>query len=108
MPDLPTELSVTVGGSARVTLPDHGSGGYRWTVEVSGDAASASVEYDEMGDAEPSHRPGARLGQVLVVTGLQAGDALLALTERRSWETGPGVTAVPVHVHVEDREVHPS
>lgn len=102
--DLPSDMSLTVDENARLTLPHHGSGGYRWAVEVSGDAAGASVLYDEAADGEPVPPPGAHLGQVLVVTGLRAGDAILTLTERRPWERGPGAMPVRVHVHVRDRD----
>lgn len=101
--ELPADLHLRVGEEETFPLPNHGAGGYRWQVVVSGDSATASIAYDESGRA-PALSPGLgeRLGQVLHVRGVRAGQGRLALEERRSWEQGTPAAAVTVSVIVTD------
>jgi Chagasin family peptidase inhibitor I42 len=97
---LPAEVHIHVGEEEIFALPNHGAGGYRWQVVVSGDSATASIGYDESGPS-PARPPGLgeRLGQVLHVRGVRAGEGRLALEERRSWEQGtPAAVTVRVVV----------
>jgi hypothetical protein len=106
-PAVPAEVRLRVGEEQSLDLPNHGAGGYRWNVVVSGDCVSASIGYAEPEGlpGPPSGRPsglGERLGQVLHVRGVCAGEGLLALEERRSWEKGSPAGALTVRVLVED------
>jgi hypothetical protein len=106
-PAVPAEVRLRVGEEQSFGLPNHGAGGYRWNVAVSGDCASASIAY-----AEPEQQPGEplgqssglgeRLGQVLHVRGVSAGEGVLALEERRSWEKESPAGALTVRVLVRD------
>jgi predicted secreted protein len=96
---VPGEVRLRPGEEQSIPLPNHGAGGYRWSVDVSGDCVTASIAYDE-----PARPPGLgeRLGQVLHVRGVHAGEGLLALEERRSWEKGSPAGALTIRVAVGD------
>jgi predicted secreted protein len=101
---LPAEVHLRVGEQESLALPNHGAGGYRWHVAVSGEAVTASISYDESGRS-PGRRPpglGERLGQVLHVRGVRAGEGRLGLEERRSWEQGKPAVSVTIRVLVTD------
>jgi predicted secreted protein len=96
---VPAEVCLSVGEEERFALPNHGAGGYSWTVLVSGDCVTASMAYDEPGQA-PAF--GERSSQVLHVRGVHRGEGALALEERRSWEQGSPAAAFTVRVVVQD------
>jgi hypothetical protein len=106
-PTVPAEVRLRVGEEQSFDLPNHGGGGYRWNIDVSGDCVSASITYAEP-EGPPGQPPGQpsgvgeRLGQVLHVRGVCAGDGVLALEERRSWEMGSPASALTVRVVVQD------
>jgi hypothetical protein len=94
---VPAQVELDVGDQKTFALPNHAAGGYRWTADVSGDAATASIAYAETG---PTPGLDDLLGQVLHLTGVRAGEAVLALEERRSWEQGTPTDRVMVRVVV--------
>jgi predicted secreted protein len=100
--EVPAEVSLHVGEEQSFPLPNHGGGGYRWSVSVSGDSVAASVTYDEPG---PPPGLGERLGQVLHIRGVYAGEESLALEERRSWEKESPAGALTVRVVVRDSDI---
>jgi hypothetical protein len=107
-PTVPAEVRLRVGEEQSFDLPNHGAGGYRWNVDVSGDCVGASIAYAEPegspGQPPPGQPsgPGERLGQVLHVRGVCAGEGVLALEERRSGEMGSPASALTVRVVVQD------
>ena len=98
---VPTRVKLDVGDQTTFALPNHAAGGYRWAADVSGDAAMASIAYAETG---PTAGLDDRLGQVLHLTGVRAGEAVLVLEERRSWEQGTPADRVVVRVVVRARD----
>jgi len=98
---LSAQVEFAVGDRKTFALPNHAGGGYRWTVDVSGESVTASLAYPETG---PTPGLTDRLGQVLQLSGIRAGEAVLALEERRSWEQGTPADAVMVRVVVRLRD----
>jgi predicted secreted protein len=105
VPDVPADLSLRVGDQTTIELPNHGGGGYRWTVTVRGDCVKAAVDYDDA--SRPAPQVVGTVPQVLRVTALHAGEAELTLEEGRSWQSGPPTAAARVRVRVEERSTNP-
>lgn len=100
-PAVPERVELDVGEQRTLPLPNRAAGGYRWSVDVSGDCVDASISYAE---SEPRSGSDSMLGQVLQLAGVRAGEALLTLSERRSWEQGEPADAVQVRVLVRARD----
>jgi predicted secreted protein len=83
--ELPEQLHLSPGGERRFLLPRH-TGGYRWEARSADDCVSARVDYDEVSAGEAPRTPGTSVPQVLIVTAVRPGTAVLDLAEKRSWE----------------------
>ncbi len=84
-------ISIAVGQTVRLSLPGHGSGGFSWSIEESGDAGAIRIER-AAGDRPALPPPGSpppssfSLDEVLVITGLREGVVTLDVRLRRHLE----------------------
>lgn len=85
MADVPGDLELAVGETWTVQL--EGASGYRWHAAVQGDdgVVQAATDY-----ADGDVKEGGWRGDVVAVTGLRPGSAVVRIVRRRSWETEGG------------------
>jgi predicted secreted protein len=82
---LPTAVTLEVGEHRRLDLPSASGGGYQWTAEVSGTAASAELETGPVPD--PGSPPSSTSApEFLVIEARATGRVEIRLRLVRSWE----------------------
>jgi inhibitor of cysteine peptidase len=79
-----SRITVSVGDTLTVRLPEQRMAGFRWQPEV--DDAALSLVDDRY--EPPGSRPGAPGTRLFTFDVLRAGNTPLRLVSRRSWETG--------------------
>ena len=104
MADLPTELTLGVGETRRLTLPGLAQAGYRWkaTVESGAEAVEVDTIFD---DAEPAATEpvGPFAAEVLSIAARASGRARVRLAQARSWEENAAIAEHTLEITVVDR-----
>jgi predicted secreted protein len=102
--DLPTELTVAVGETRRLTLPGLAQAGYRWkaTVESGAEAVEVETIFDH---AKPSATEpvGPFAPEVLSIAARAPGRARVRLAQARSWEENAAIAEHTLDITVVDR-----
>jgi predicted secreted protein len=82
----PETVDLALGERRCYRLPGRIGGGYRWSAEVvEGASVTATIEIDP---AAAAANLGSGSPEVVVVEAVATGAAVVAVTQRRSWETG--------------------
>ena len=105
-----TEVRLTVGEQAELTLPGLGTAGYRWSETLAGDTDAVTVRW-QRGFSSDEVKPrlaGAGAPERLVLTAIAPGRLTVRLEQRRPWESGPAKAEriVEVEVRAADPEQH--
>jgi predicted secreted protein len=88
--DEATAVTLHPGERTTLRLPGRGTGGYRWTHRVEGDADAVAVSVSAAPRAEINGRPpGTSVDELAVIEARRRGRATVILEQRRSWETTP-------------------
>jgi predicted secreted protein len=82
------QVTLKVGERSTIRLPGLGTGGYRWTFHVSGDAVTVSVSPAPREEIN-GRPPGAAVDEIAVIDARHRGHATVTLEQRRSWESTP-------------------
>ena len=87
--DTLSEITLKPGETFALPLKGRGSSGYSWSYDLSGNRDAVEVRVAPA--AEPSRGPKEKppsgsVDEMLIIRGISAGEVLISLAQRRSWE----------------------